>query len=346
MADWPRHVSRNVNRMLRLSTVFIAAVWCAAAATPSKPANGTEAAPIARSAFDKTTFEAYVRHLFVWPDQIKVEISDPEPGPMPGFSAVKVRGSMGAQSQEETFYISKDGQNIIRGTVFNVNQNPFKPELDKLNTALQPSKGTPGAPVVLVEFSDFECPYCRQEAKSLEDNLLKTYPTQVRLYYLDYPLDSLHPWAHAAARIGRSIFHQSASGFWAWHDWIFEHQQEITPDNLRAKALEFAKTLPDIDIAQLTRSIDSQESEPDVQRTIAEGNSLNVNQTPTLFINGRRIPGTVDWSVLKSVIDYEIGYQKTAKNAGEDCGCSLALPTAGAAAKSSLIAPGKVAPGK
>ena len=70
---------------------------------PGKPqAAASQSAPV-KSAFDKATLEAYVRHLFVWPDQVKVTVSDPEPGPMPGFSAVRVRGAMGPQSQEETF---------------------------------------------------------------------------------------------------------------------------------------------------------------------------------------------------------------------------------------------------
>ena len=56
-----------------------------------------------------------------------------------------------------------------------------------------------------------------------------------------------------------------------------------------------------------------------------EGRALGVDQTPTLFVNGRRIPGQVDWNQLKNIIDYEIEYQKTAKNAGEDCGCDLKL---------------------
>ena len=321
---------RNVNRLTAIGAIFAAAALALAAQSGSPaPAAASQPASV-KSAFDKATLEAYVRHLFVWPDQVKVTVSDPQPGPMPGFSSVKVRGAMGAQSQEETFYVSKDGQHIIRGNFYDVNQNPFKPELEKLKTELQPSFGTPGAPVVLVEFSDFECPYCREEAKSLRTNLLTAYPTQVRLYFLDYPLDSLHPWARAAAKIGRCIFHQSASGFWAWHDWIFEHQKEVTADNLKEKTLEFAKTLKDVDVAQLTKCIDSNETEADIQKTIAEGNTLNVNQTPTLFVNGRRIPGAVDWNVLKSVIDFEIGYQKSAKNAGEDCGCSLALPSPGA----------------
>jgi hypothetical protein len=59
--------------------------------------------------------------------------------------------------------------------------------------------------------------------------------------------------------------------------------------------------------------------------------SLGVNQTPTLFITGRRLPGATPWDQLKYIIDYEIGYQITAKNAGEDCGCSISLPTFGAA---------------
>ena len=152
-----------------------------------------------------------------------------------------MRGSQGNASQEETFYVSKDGQKIIRGTVFDLDQNPFKPDLDKIKTEYQPSIGTPGAPVVLVEFSDFECPYCREQAKMLHDNLLTAYPKEVRLYYLDFPLETLHPWAKSAAMMGRCIFHQNASAFWDYHDWIFQHQEEITPDNLKDKVLEFAK---------------------------------------------------------------------------------------------------------
>src|SRR5690242_6874765 len=85
-----------------------------------------------KSALDKPTLEAYVRHLFVWGSQIKVEIADPKPAPVPGMLEVTVRASAGQASQEELFYVSKDGQKIIRGTVFDVAQNPFKPDLDKL----------------------------------------------------------------------------------------------------------------------------------------------------------------------------------------------------------------------
>jgi len=243
-------------------------------------------------------------------------------------------GSQGNASQSETFYVSKDGQKILRGTVFDVSQNPFKSELDKLKTEFQPSIGTPGAPVVVVEFSDFECPYCREEAKTLRDNLLAAYPKEVRLYYLDFPLETLHPWAKTAAITGRCIFHQNASAFWDYHDWIFASQEEIHPDNVKDKILEFARG-KSLDVEQLSKCIDGRVTEDEVDKTMKEGRDLDVGSTPTLFVNGRRMVGTVQWPDLKRVIDYEIEYQKTAKNAGEDCGCSISLPIPGMPAASS-----------
>jgi protein-disulfide isomerase len=321
--------------MLRKLTIILATATALVAQTAPKAASKTAAAKpqTDKPQIDKVKLEAYLRHLFVWPPPIEIAIGDPQPGPMAGFYEVNVRGSQGNASQEETFYVSKDSQKIIRGTVFDIAQNPFKPELAKLKTEYQPSRGTPGAPVVLVEFSDFECPFCREQAKMLHENLLSTYPKEVRLYFLDYPLESLHPWAKDAAMMGRCIFHQNATAFWDYHDWIFEHQEEMTPDNLKDKVVAFAGG-KGIDAPQLSKCIDSRATEEEVNKTRAEGNAVDINSTPTLFVNGRRMVGTLQWSDLKRVIDYEIEYQKTAKNAGEDCGCSVQLPMPGAAPQS------------
>jgi protein-disulfide isomerase len=210
-------------------------------------------------------------------------------------------------------------------TLYDISQNPYKPKLDKLKTDLQPSFGTPGAPVVLVEFSDFECPVCKEEAKTLRDNLLSTYPKQVRFYFEEFPLDQLHPWARAAAIAGRCVFRQNANAFWDYHDWIFAHQEEINPGNLKDKVLEFAKG-KELDALQLTRCMDNKETEAEVNKAQAMGKEVNVGATPTLFINGRPVVGRMDWPTLRNIIDYEIDYQKMAHNAGEDCGCEVALP--------------------
>src|SRR5205809_7226989 len=85
-----------------------------------------------KSALDKPTLEAYVRHLFVWGPQIKVEISDAKPAALPGMMEVTVRASAGAASQDVMFYVSKDGQKILQGSVYDIKDNPFKADLDKL----------------------------------------------------------------------------------------------------------------------------------------------------------------------------------------------------------------------
>lgn len=326
--------------MLKKLSILLATAAALAAQTASKPAvapggkvpagKASAKAQTDQPRIDKAKLEAYIRHLFVWPPPIDISISDPQPGPMPGFYAVKIRGSQGEASQEETFYVSKDGDKIIRGDVYDLKQNPFKDDLEKLNTAFQPGFGTQGAPVVIAEFSDFECPYCKEEAKILRENLLSAYPKDVHFYFMNFPLESLHPWAKEAAIAGRCVFHQNADAFWTYHDWIFDHQDEITPDNVKDKIVE-AMTGKGIDAAQLSSCIDTKATEGEVQATRDLGHSLGVNSTPTLFINGRRMSGAIQWQDLKRVIDYEIDYQKTAKNAGEDCGCSVQLATPGLA---------------
>ena len=278
-----------------------------------------------KSALDKATLESYVRHVFVWGPQITVQVDDAKPAPIPGMMEFGIHATAGSARQDEVFYVSKDGQKILRGTVYDVKENPFKQDLDKLKTDLQPSFGTPGAPVVLVVFSDFQCPYCKEEAKMLRDNVLANYPSQVRVYFKDFPLEQIHPWAKAAAMAGKCVFRQNPGAFWDYHDWIFEHQSEISVENLKSKVMEFAGK-KQIDTLQLNRCMDTRATLADVEKSVAEARALKLTGTPTLFVNGRKIPVRIGWPELKQIIDYEIEYQKTAKNAGEDCGCEVKLP--------------------
>jgi protein-disulfide isomerase len=309
--------------MSRSLFLALAAALLFAAAGPSQNARK-------KSAFDKPTFEAYVRHLFVLDTRITVEVSDPKPSAdLAGFQDVTVRASLGAQSQQFKFLVSKDGQKILQASVLDVNDNPFKRDLDKLKTEFEPSFGTPGAPVVIVDFSDFQCPFCKEEGLMLRQNLPSAYPKQVRVYFKTFPLESIHPWSKASAIASRCVYRQQASSFWDFHDWIFTHQTEITPENLKNKVMEWAKGQKDIDALQLGQCMDTKATEAEIQKDLAEGAALEVGGTPTLFVNGRRL-SNVDWPSLRSIIDYEIEYQKTAKNAGEDCGCELKLNLPGA----------------
>lgn len=313
---------------------FFAVCLCAAiaagaqSARPGSAWKGAAAGPSRKSALDKATLEAYVRHLFVWGPQVKVAISDPAPSSrLPGFFEVNVQAAAGAATQEEKFYVSRDGRKILKALVFDVTQNPFHEELQKLKTEAQPGFGPADAPVVLVLFSDFQCGYCKEEAESLRKNLPAAFPKEVRVYFKDFPLESIHPWAKAASIAGRCIYRQQPAAFWEYHDWIYQHQGEITQENLKAKVMEFARgRQSSLDGLQLQRCLDTRATEAEVDQNIAEGKALGVNSTPTLFVNGRRLVGHIGWANLRQIIEYEIGYQRTASNAGAHC-CEVTIPS-------------------
>lgn len=291
--------------------------------TPSPAQTTTPAQP--KTALDKATMEQYVRHLFVWGPQIQVRVSDSRASQaLPGFTEVPVMASSGAASQEIIFYVSPDGKKIIQGTVYDVTKNPFDQDRDRIRTDLQPSFGAAGAPVVIAMFSDFQCSFCREEAKIVRQNIQSTYPSDVRVYFKDYPLESIHPWAKSASIAGRCVFRQKPAAFWEFHDWIFENQKDITPENLKDKVTEFTKG-KGVEPVQLSACIDSKATAADVEKSVAEGKVLGVNSTPTLFVNGRRVVGQVPWQNLKEIIDHELEYSK-AHGGGEKC-CEVTLPS-------------------
>jgi protein-disulfide isomerase len=298
---------------------------------PAKAApKAVPAASPAKSALDKPTFEAYLRHQFMLPANLKVLIDDPKPSDLPQMLQVNVIVTDGgAMKQPVEFFISKDGTKILQGKVFDVRESPFASEFKSLKTANQPSVGPPSAPVTLVVFSDFQCQYCREEAKTLRSHLEKEYPTQVRMVFKDFPLEQIHPWAKPAAQIGRCYFKLDPNAFWQYHDWIFEQQSTITADNLKSKSLDFGNGR--VDAIQLTQCIDAKIGEKDVEANAADARALQVSSTPTLFINGRRMVGNIPWEQLKPVIDYELDYEKknpTAKKTDEAC-CEVKLAIPG-----------------
>ena len=278
-----------------------------------------------KSTLDKPALEAYIRHLLAVVPGVDIKIDDPIPAPA-NLQRVEVHFTYGPRSQDETFYVTKDGKNIIRGMLYDINQNPFSADLEKLKTDLSPSFGTAGAPVVLVMFGDFECPDCKVEAETIRQNVLKTFPKEVRVYFKDFPLEQIHPWAKAAAVAGRCVFRQEPAAFWKYFDWIYAHQSEITPENLKEQISQFAKATPELDGMQLGRCLDSNATEADVNASIAQGRSLRIDGTPTTFLNGRRLVGSYPWPNLEQLISGELNYQKTAQDAGEKC-CEIKIPS-------------------
>jgi protein-disulfide isomerase len=261
-----------------------------------------------KSAFDKATFEKYLRYVELFRGQVTIKIGDPKPSKyLPGFDEVTVQLSYNGGSKDEMYYVSKDGQTIVDGDVYNINKSPFQANLDKLTTAGAPSFGPANAPVTIVEFGDLECPDCKMEAPLLHHNVPQTFPGKVRVFFKDYPLESVHPWSRAAAIDGRCVYRQGNQAFWNFYDWIYDHQEEINGDNLNSKVMGWAGQNK-LDTIKLARCMDSKATEPEVNQSIAEGRALGLKGTPTLFIDGRKIGGLA-WPDLQLVLNIELEHQ-------------------------------------
>ena len=282
----------------------------------------------ASPAVDKVKLEAYLRYLELWVPDVNVKIDDPKPvAGMPGFNTVVAHLSYKTASMDLTYYVSDDGRKVFKGDIYDLTKSPFQTALDALKTENQPSyNGAGAAPLNLLVFGDFQCPFCKAEATTLRQQIPATFPGKVRVYFMDFPLDSIHPWARPASIAGRCILRQNSDSFWKFHDWIYDVQTDVTPENFNAKLMEWAAK-NGVDSVQLGRCVDSKATEAEVNRTVEMGRALGVDATPTLYLNGRKLVDQMaQWPTLQQLITLEMDHQAKVAKEAEKC-CVVEIPT-------------------
>jgi protein-disulfide isomerase len=165
-------------------------------------------------------------------------------------------------------------------------------------TANSPWSGPANAPITLVEFSDFQCPFCYKAVAQL-NTLLKAYPTQVRLISKQFPLIDSHPAAAISAAAALAAHQQGK--FWQMHDIMFANH-----GNLSRKAILDWATGLGLDMKRFTADLDSPAIKQAVQRDMEDGNRAGVDATPTVFIDGQKYNGGLALDALKPVIEAEL----------------------------------------
>lgn len=166
-----------------------------------------------------------------------------------------------------------------------------------VSTAGAPSLGPANAPVTLVEFSDFQCPYCYQAAAQLA-SILKMYPTQVRLVFREYPLES-HSQAALAAAAAIAAHRQGK--FWPLHNAMFAHRTDLS----RASITKLASATG-VDMKRFEADWASKETQAAIARDIQDGDRAGVEGTPTVFVNGKRYHGSLAPDTFRGVIEAEL----------------------------------------
>jgi len=156
------------------------------------------------------------------------------------------------------------------------------------------SLGPANAPVTIVEFADFECPACRAE-EPLVKQLLRDYPTQVRLVFREFPLPT-HEYAELAAEAAEAAGAQGK--FWEMHDILYENQQHLTMNDI----LGYATTIG-LDVKAFQADLESHKYQAVVQKDVADGQALGVQGTPTFFINGTKYLGALPYDQLTAAVE-------------------------------------------
>lgn len=160
-----------------------------------------------------------------------------------------------------------------------------------------PAKGPAKAPITIIEFSDFECPFCSRVNPALEE-AMSTYGDQVRVVFRQFPLN-IHPRAQKAAEA--SLCAHDQGKFWQLHDLMFADQRKLEVADLKAKAASLG-----VDQAKFDSCLDSGKYASKVAADLRDGQAAGVTGTPALFVNGRFINGAVPFSELAKVIDDEL----------------------------------------
>jgi protein-disulfide isomerase len=196
----------------------------------------------------------------------------------------------------------KDGKTLIEiSKLMDASPKAHRPKLledpVKIDVDGSPVRGPADARITLVEFSDFECPYCSAAVKQV-DTVMAAYPKDVKLIYKQFPL-SMHPHAQLAAEA--SLAAREQGKFWEMYDLLFKNFRQLSRTNINAMAKEVG-----LDMAKFQSDLDSRKYKAVIEKDLADGEAAGVYGTPAFYINGKQYNGEVTLAALKPILAAEL----------------------------------------
>jgi protein-disulfide isomerase len=248
------------------------------------------------------TVNAFMQQMFGYDSNITWKISSIKASEAEGLAEVNLVLANPQGQQLATLYVTPDGKHALLGEVIPFGAKPFAPAAQKLKSGNGISRGPENAPVTIVEFSDLQCPHCK-EAQPTIDKLLNEEPS-VKFVFQQFPLPS-HEWAAKAAAYADCVGRSNNAAFWKFVNSTYAAQSEITPANADDKLISIADAagVKGSDIAACAAKPDIKTR---IDNSVELGKSVGVNGTPTLFINGRKVANVngTPYEILKGMVDY------------------------------------------
>jgi protein-disulfide isomerase len=255
---------------------------------------------------------SYLRKRFSLSNAATITVGALQPSIYADFDLTAVTIQEGKDKQSSKFYVSKDGNYLIEGNIFGLNDNPYS-EVEKLiKTQGQPSVGPSDAPVMIVEYADLECPHCAEMQQFIEKQLLPKYASKVRVIFKEFPLFNIHPWAVMGAVADECAYQINPATFLPYRNLIYQNQNAIKAATAGQQLLDYG-VQAGVDRDKLSACINSKATLPRVRQDYLEGEKLNVSSTPTFFINGKMVTGSLPVQAFEALVDQALAQASSPK---------------------------------
>ena len=277
--------------------------------------------------------ERQLRVSYNVPPGVKVLISPMRASEFPNYDGLTVTFDGDGKKQNYEFLLSKDQKTLIRMTKMDLSKDPYAENMKKIDVKGRPVRGNPNAKVVVVNYDDFQCPYCAHMHQTLFPELLKEYGDRVAFIYKDFPLSEIHPWANHAAVNANCLAAQSNDAYWDFADYIHANRDVVNSEKGRDSQLAALDKITlneagkfKLDSGKLQTCVKAQ-NEGEVKVSTKEGESLGVSGTPTMFINGQMVDGARGAAEVRALFDTAL--QQAGVTSGSHPAAAASAPAAG-----------------
>jgi protein-disulfide isomerase len=255
--------------------------------------------------------ERQIRVNYSVPPQVGIVVGARKPdAEFTAYDDLVVSFVIADKKQDQNFLLSKDGKTLIRMTRLDLTKDPYSEAMSKIDLSGRPVRGGKDAKVTIVNYDDFQCPFCARMHETLNNEILKEYGDKIKLVYKDFPLVEIHPWAKHAAIDANCLAKMNQSAYWDFADAIHANAGTISktqggiPTQFEAVdklALDEGKKAG-VNADELQACVKAQKDDK-VTASMAEAELMGVDSTPTIFVNGQKLSGAVPGPELKAIID-------------------------------------------
>ena len=264
------------------------------------------AAPIATDPAKDAALKTYLQKHFKIPSPEMIKLGPAFRTPVEGlFARQLIVSTDQGQNVSTTLFFDKSESKAIIGQYIDTSMEAWgRTNMGSVTLDDRPSQGPANAPVTIVEFADFECPFCAQAFSVIETLVNTTYKGKVRVIFKAYPLNA-HPWAMKAAEAAECARMQNPDAFWDFARYFYTNQGSINTKNIQDSVDKLGKSQK-LDEPSLKACMDSPQTEVRIKQDQNDGNSIRVSSTPTFFVNGIPVVGLQDAKIMDFVIDSEL----------------------------------------